>query len=59
MIAALSGLDIVFIIVVVFAAVRGTIRGFVHEFLSMAGVCWELASPSFFPDPLLRIFNRM
>lgn len=34
----LSGLDIVFIVLVIFAALRAGIRGFVHEFLSMAAV---------------------
>lgn len=35
---ALSGLDIVFLILIAFAALRAGIRGFVHEFLSMAAV---------------------
>lgn len=40
----LSGLDIVFIVLIVFAALRAGIRGFVHEFLSMAAVILGIAS---------------
>lgn len=34
----LSGLDIVFLIIIVFAALRAGFRGFVREFMSMAAV---------------------
>ncbi len=34
----LSGLDIVFLIIIVFMALRGVFRGFVREFMAMAAV---------------------
>lgn len=38
-----SGLDIVFLVLIGFAAIRSGIRGFVHEFLSMAAVILGIA----------------
>jgi membrane protein required for colicin V production len=45
---SLSGLDIVFLILIAFAALRAGIRGFVHEFLSMAAVLLGIATAVFF-----------
>ena len=44
----LSGLDIVFLVLIVFSALRSGIRGFVHEFLSMAAVILGIAGAVFF-----------
>tara|TARA_B100000614_G_scaffold19682_1_gene15906 strand:+ start:86 stop:565 length:480 start_codon:yes stop_codon:yes gene_type:complete len=44
----LSGLDIVFVVLIVFAALRAGIRGFVHEFLSMAAVILGIAAAVLF-----------
>jgi len=45
---SLSGLDIVFLILIAFAALRAGIRGFVHEFLSMAAVLLGIATAVLF-----------
>ncbi len=45
---SLSGLDIVFLILIAFAALRAGIRGFVHEFLSMAAVLLGIGSAVLF-----------
>lgn len=44
----LSGLDIVFLVLIGFSALRAGIRGFVHEFLSMAAVILGIAAAVLF-----------
>ena len=48
-------LDIIFLIVIVFALLRGAIRGFVTEILSMAAIIVGIAAAVLFSSPLSTI----
>ena len=53
----LSGLDIVFLVLITFAALRGGLRGFVHEFLSMAAVILGIAGAVLFSGVAARVIQ--